>query len=414
MAADAPLLWHWVQSSDGLTPDAQGQHAATGSWPTDAERVLVVPVQQLSYHQVMVPKVNTARLPAVLAGLLEEQLLDEPEQLHVALAPGAVAGSSAPVWVAACQRAWLQRCLQALERAQCPASRIVPAAAPQELPQLAIYTDPTSDHTHWHLCGPHGVVTLAWPRNADPHPGAPPAALLRGLTPWPLPTHTSTPWPDELHACADNASTGLAEHAWPELRWHAEPVAASWLRAARSDWNLAQFDFKLSAPTRRRQWAQRTLRQLWQDPAWRAARWGLASLAVVQLVGLNLSAWQERQALRQQQRAVQQTLTQTFPHVTLVLDAPRQMQRELDQLRERQGDTTGRDLESLLQAIGHSQQDTPWRYQQLDFTPERTTLGGVQLPPDQDSAIQARLAQHGWHATLQGPDMHLRPAGATP
>ena len=29
-------------------------------------------------------------------------------------------------------------------------------------------------------------------------------------------------------------------------------------------------------------------------------------------------------------------------------------------------------------------------------------------------AIQARLAQHGWHATLQGPDMHLRPAGATP
>ena len=102
---------------------------------------------------------------------------------------------------------------------------------------------------------------------------------------------------------------------------------------------------------------------------------------MVQLVGLNVSAWQERRELRAQQHAVQHTLTQTFPHITLVLDAPRQMQRELHRLRQRQGDTTGQDLESLLQALGHSQQAGAWRYDQLHFNPEGTTLSGVQLPP---------------------------------
>lgn len=413
-AADTPLLWHWVQSGDGQKPDAQGNHANTGNWPADTERVLVVPVQQLSYHQVVLPKVNAPRLPAVLAGLLEERLLDDPEQLHMALAPGAVADGCTPIWVAVCQRVWLQRCLQALEQAQQPVSRIVPAIAPKELPQLAVYADLAGDFTHWHLCGPHGLVTLAWPHNATPPPSPPSATLLRGLAPWPQPAHTNTLWPDELYACADNASTGLAECTEPALRWHADSLVASWLRAARSDWNLAQFEFKLSASTRRRQWAQRTLRQLWQDPVWRATRWGMVSLTVVQLIGLNLNAWQERLALNQQQQAVRQTLTQTFPHVTLVLDAPLQMQRELDQLRERQGNTTGHDLESLLQAVGLSQQNTPWHYQQLDFNPERTILRGVQLPSNQANAIQARLAQHGWHATLQGADMQLRPTGTTP
>lgn len=414
---DTPPLWHWVQFNDGLNINAHGHHAAPGTWPSDTERVLVVPAPQLSWHPVVLPKVNPARLPAVLVGLLEERLLDDPEQLHFALEPGAQPGATAPVWVAVCDKAWLQQSLQALEQLQCPVSRIVPAVTPQNTPQLNVYADAlgAGGPVCWQMSGPQGVVALPWQPDMAQSTPQPLAALLQALAPWaPAPDAHHSGWPDDLAAFADSASMAHAEHACPTLRWQLESAANGWLRAARSDWNLAQFDFKLSAPARRRQWVQRQLRQLWQAPAWRPMRWGLASLAVVQLVGLNVSAWQERRALRAQQYAVQHTLTQTFPHITLVLDAPRQMQRELHRLRQRQGDTTGQDLESLLQALGHSQQAGAWRYDQLHFNPESTTLSGVQLPPASTAAVQARLAQYGWRAQLQGTDMRLFPIGATP
>lgn len=413
---DAPPLWQWVQSHDGLNVSAYGAHAAPGTWPNDTERGLVVPASQLSWHQVVLPKVHHTRLPAVLAGLLEERLLDDPEQLHFALEPGAQPGATAPVWVAVCQRAWLQQSLQTLEQLQYPVSRIVPAVAPQDTPQLNVYADTvgTGDHVCWQMSGPQGVVTVPWQSDMAQGTPQPLAALLQQLAPWPTPTDTHSVWPDNLTASADSASMGHAEHTCPTLRWRLEPAAMDWLQAARRDWDLAQFDFKLSAPARRRQWVQRQLRQLWQEPAWRPMRWGLASLVMVQLAGLNLSAWQERRELRAQQHAVQHTLTQTFPHITLVLDAPRQMRRELDRLRQRQGDTTGQDLESLLQAIGHSQQAGAWRYDKLNFAPESSTLNGVQLPAANARAVQARLAQYGWHTELQGADMRLSPIGATP
>ena len=55
-----------------------------------AEVVAVVPAAMLSWHRVELPKGTTAaspRLRAVLEGLLEDQLLDEPETLHFALPP---------------------------------------------------------------------------------------------------------------------------------------------------------------------------------------------------------------------------------------------------------------------------------------------------------------------------------------
>ena len=52
----------------------------------------------------------------MLEGLLEDQLLDEPEALHFALQPQARGGG--PLWVATCDRAWLRAALQVLESAQ--------------------------------------------------------------------------------------------------------------------------------------------------------------------------------------------------------------------------------------------------------------------------------------------------------
>eukprot|EP01034_Spumella_vulgaris_P002238 gene2238-2913_t len=79
-----------------LTPDgvqvgsAASAAAALLPQPTGAgaEVVAVVPAQALSWHQVELPKGTSAaspRLRAVLEGLLEDRLLDEPGDLHFAL-----------------------------------------------------------------------------------------------------------------------------------------------------------------------------------------------------------------------------------------------------------------------------------------------------------------------------------------
>src|SRR5258705_114804 len=141
----------YALSSDGLRADRHG-HAAAGLLPDPGrtgQTVAVVPHQALSWHLVSLPhgvptgsRRGHVRLRAVLDGLLEERLLDEPSQLHLALQPQARAGE--PCWVAACNKAWLHAHLQALESAGRPVGRIVPECPPQATPQLWAVGSPES------------------------------------------------------------------------------------------------------------------------------------------------------------------------------------------------------------------------------------------------------------------------------
>src|SRR5687768_14764839 len=93
-------------SSDGRKLRSQGS-APPALLPSGDELILCVPAATLSWHQVTLPQGSMSggvRLRSVLNGLLEDRLLDDPEQLHFALQPDPRAG--VPVWVAACNRLW--------------------------------------------------------------------------------------------------------------------------------------------------------------------------------------------------------------------------------------------------------------------------------------------------------------------
>src|SRR6478609_8469759 len=120
-----------IWSSDGQKLRAQGS-ASPALLPSSDELTLGVPAAALSWHQVTLPQGSlsgSVRLRSVLNGLLEDRLLDDPEQLHFALEPDARVG--VPVWVAACNRLWLRGVVQALEGAGRRVTRIVPEFAPQ-------------------------------------------------------------------------------------------------------------------------------------------------------------------------------------------------------------------------------------------------------------------------------------------
>ena len=99
-AADNAALFDYVLSPEGSTVTSHASVPLALLPERDkrqGEVVAVVPAQALSWHQVQLPQGSlprsmlgergAPRLRAILDGLLEDQLLDDPAQLHLALQP---------------------------------------------------------------------------------------------------------------------------------------------------------------------------------------------------------------------------------------------------------------------------------------------------------------------------------------
>lgn len=361
-----------------LLPPAQG---------AGAEVVAVVPAQALSWHRVELPKgvsPGSPRLRAVLEGLLEDHLLDEPDALHFAVEPQARPG--VPVWVAVCQRDWLRSALQVLEAAGRPAGRVVPEVAPEAPGALHAMGEP--GHALLAASGPEGVSVLPLSSGA--------LALLPAV-------------PDDALCFAEPA---LAAQAEPLLQ---RPVVLQtapqrWLQAAQSRWDLAQFEFASSARARRLRKLGTGSAELLRAPQWRAARWGAALLVLANLVGLNAWAWKERSLLQDKREAVRDTLTSTFPHVRVVVDAPVQMEREVAALRQATGASSSRDLETLLGALAAA---APGQTASaIEFNARELRARGLAWTPDQLRAAQSALRAQGLALTQQGDATVLAAEGA--
>jgi len=173
------------------------------------------------------------------------------------------------------------------------------------------------------------------------------------------------------------------------------PENEALLRASRSPWNLRQFAW---APrTRGTQW----LRDAWaqaRTPQWRPLRWGLAALLGVQVLGLNLYAWQQRQQLHRQQTAIVELLRSSHPHVRAVLDAPVQMQRETELLRASAGRTGSSDLEPLLGAAARAWPDGQAPAQNLRYESGRLQVSAAGWTPQHVAQFSERIRQAGGSA----------------
>lgn len=407
-ASGPSAVLDWVSSVNGEAVTDNGQSAAA-LLPRDDDVVLVLPPRIVSWHRVAVPKVGGARLRAVLDGLLEDRLLTDTAEMHFALEPGGRAGQT--VWIAACERSWLRGWLQALEAAGRPVARIVPALWPLAPLEGAMPT------LHW----AHDEGNQAWLASASPlgvrctpledggQSGLGESAF-GGLSTaaGSIANELLNADPAATRLLADPAVAGLAERAFNQrFDLVAKPV---WLlQCAQSDWNLAQFDLSLSVGARRGQRLRQALRRLRSAPDWRPARWGLGALLAVQLLGLNLAAWTERNSLNTKQQAVTQTLQQTFPQVTLVLDAPVQMQRELSRLQQASGQLSGGDLEALLGALAQNTPTVGAAPGNLSFTNGELRAGGWPLDDASLAALQDALERSGWRVRSDGGELTLQP-----
>ncbi|MCD2512884.1 type II secretion system protein GspL [Comamonas endophytica] len=355
------------------------------------EVVAAVPPQALSWHRVTLPagiavgtRNATARLRSVVEGLVEEHLLDEPEELHFALQPGARAGQEA--WVAVCDRAWLRSHLQALEGVDRRVDRIVPQVAPAEegaAPQL------------WAVGTPESAWLLATGTGPDQGVACVPLGseglALLGV-------------PDDLPVDAAPAVSALAERLQRPVRLAA--TAERLLEASRGPWDLAQFDLAVGGRSHALRRLANAVQSFARAPQWRAARWALGVLVVAQVAGLNAWAWKERQALAAKQAAVRASLLQAFPKIPLVVDAPAQMEREVAQLRQRTGSLSAQSLEPMLSAAGQAL-PRGMRPQAIDYLDQELRLRGLNLDAGTQQQLQSKLAAQGYAARVDAQGVVL-------
>ncbi len=426
-----PGQWGFVFSADGRQAGPLRQ-AAAALLPKADQLVLVLAPSDVSWHRLKVPKATPARMPQALAGLMEERLLDDEESVHMALAADAVPGQDG--WVAATHRPRLAAALAALEAAGHTVERVVTLMPPPGAVLRGHFEVPDpggADRRNGpELVGEADAATAAAGPAAAANDGRPVLCLSRDDGVWCLPLGGPT-------------AVGLAEAlrgSWaqeaPGQRWTTTPAAAlaaerylgrtvplqteaehlleAGQTAVKNALNLRQFD--LAARHRGLRAVGAVAKRLFSDE-WRWARYGVAALLGLQLVGLNAYAWQQRQALQDRRAAMDNLLRNTHPGVRTILDAPLQMANETERLRAAAGRPGGADLEVALGAAAAVWPDGKGPVGNLRYESGRLVLAAPGWAPAEVDALRERLRPMSW--TVEHADGRLtlaraRSAGGQP
>lgn len=365
----------------------QQGRALTAQLPPATALCLLVPPEMLSWHTLRLPPVASARIPQVLAGLLEDRLLDDPAAL--AFAVGGSAHPDGTRSVVALDKVWMRSAMDWFEQHGRPVAQVLPQFAPaaSDSGQLRLLALGVPEHGSFVLVGPDVVLTLP---------------LDTGATELVALGYTGT-----LPLLADAA---LATQVETLFGRPGRVLQASdrWLSAARSGWELAQFDLAITRRARLLRRVTQVLKGFWRDTHWRPFRWGVVLLLLANVAGLNAWAWRLEATLLAKREQARATLLQAFPKVRTVLDAPLQMERELALVRRSSGALAATDLEAMLAAAG-SVVPPGAGATGIEFAAGALTLTGTGLTPAQWASANERLARQGYTARLDADRLTLRP-----
>jgi len=132
------------------------------------------------------------------------------------------------------------------------------------------------------------------------------------------------------------------------------------------------------------------------SPGWRPIRIGLAALVLLQVIGLNLWAWHQRNALAERRTQMTSLFTTTYPQERAVIDPAVQMQRATDMLRAAAGRPGETDLETLLGAAAAAWPDNRPPVDNLRYADGRLTLSSAGWTPEQIEGFRNKLRPAGW------------------
>ncbi|MDP9645632.1 type II secretion system protein GspL [Paraburkholderia caledonica] len=401
--------------------------------PRATSTVLMVAARDLLMMPATLPPLRGPKLRQALPNIVEDQLIQDPQTCHIAVDSQSAAGGRQ--MLAIIDRGWFRFIYEAFSAAGHRSLRAVPVtrclpeatlpAVPAEVAETVSATEPAMAGASLADAAPVPVaadtapqvvpmvaavlgtvvqtapamllegavesgmprVELAIARGAQGEGLAVPAnavnatlAALAGATPVSLHMLTEVPGNEPSLGASSPARLGALVHGASPLPF--EQLAR---RALTCRFDLCQFEFA-SQPWRL---DRATLRRL-RLPVLLA----LGAL-VVAIVGANVQ-WlmlsRQRDAISTQ---MTELLLTTFPKTTVVLDAPDQMSRQLQQLRVAAGELSPGDFLSLADGLARSLPPVPVNgIAALDYHDRRldvTFKPEVKLDPD----FAKRLARNG-------------------
>lgn len=384
-AQPLPALDYVLADGDGHALEA-GQ-AQPALLPRADRVVALIDAQDATLLAADLPALPPARLAAALRGALEDRLLQDADELHLATGPADETGAFHHA--CAVPAVPLAQAVAELARAGREPQRVVPEPA-LLAPGEAVLQDTAA--------GPR----LVWRDDRGEAAWLPLILAADAAAPQPLPL----PVPPERLLVVHGAESHLS---WLDLPAGSQPTviaAADWLaRAAVSPWNLRQFAL---APQRALRRGMAGVREALATPAWRRVAALLALLLAIQIVGMNLRAWQlnhERDAL---QARIDATAAAALPGAPAILDARLQLQRALAAARQRAGKPGDTDLDTLMglasSVLPPTVAPTALRYAngQLHLT----------LPAGVAAQAATRCAPAGLRCSAAGDELTLTAGGA--
>ncbi|HLX00946.1 MAG TPA: type II secretion system protein GspL [Trinickia sp.] len=405
--------------------------AALSLLPRASSTVLILAARDVLMLRTAVPPLKGPRLRQALPNVVEDQLIQDPQTCHIALDPQS-SGDGERV-LAVIDRGWFRFIVEAFGAAghrnlrAVPVTRCLPAPVPADatspggeapegasaatpdaavahavVPIVAAVLGTVVEHTAALFAEVAETSGAAAP-SIEAHEPRVELALARGAHGEGLAVPASAVGatlaalagdaPVTLYELADMpgseprlASTSQASQSRAGLR-DAMPLPFETLarRALDCRFDLCQFEFEA------RPWRldRATLRRL-RLPV----MFAVASL-VVAVIGMNVQ-WlmlaHQRDALNAQ---MTELLLNAFPKTTVVLDAPDQMSRQLDQLRVAAGELSPSDFLSLAAGLAHSLGPVPVNgVAALDYHDRRldvTFKPAIKVDPD----FTQRLARNG-------------------
>jgi len=411
---DAAALFDYLLSADGAAVGAQGSVPLALLPAAHDEVVALVPAHALSWHQVRLPAGSvpralsgeraSSRLRAILEGALEDQLLDDPAQLHLALQPQATAQSL--VWVAACDRAWLKAALSALTEAGHAVDRVVPEFTPEALADSVWVT---GDADQPRVAGLQRVPVLEGGMSAGrvANGGVLACELSAAALQWLGDTQAQADTHMLPQVVAEPVVAALAE-VWFKRPVTLQQRAERLLQAAQTSWDLAQFD--LAHSHRDRRWASVTqvFGNFLSAPHWRVARVALVLGVFVNLFALNAWALREQALLNAKRDVVRTVLLETFPKLPVVVAALLQMAREVAALQRASGAAAGTDMESMLASFS-STVPPGYSLTAIEFVSNELRLKGTELTDA--ASVPVNLKAAGLRAVKQADQWLISAAG---
>jgi len=334
-------------------------------------------IKLAQYHEAVGPLKKALEIDP--ENIRAQELLEDAEAVHLAVAPQASAGQ--PTWIAAVDRRWLRNELAVLEKADVFVDRVVPMAWPDD-PPIGHFAEIEPDGGR----STHGIA-LNWAHADGVASVRLQGGLARALVPNPAPVGTR--W---------SATPGAASAA---EQWLGGPVPVMppgerLLQAARSLWNLRQFD--LTQRTRGARALRDSLRRFF-SPEWRPVRIGVLVLAAAQIVGLNLWAWHQSSAIDGKRAEMRRLAKEAFPRVSdldIQRDPALVVARETQTLRTQAGKPGDSDFETLLQAAASAWPGDRPAAENLRFEPGRLNFSANGWSDAQIEQFRSLLRPGGW------------------